>query len=140
MSQAQVYDNLKRDGPNVLTSQPKTPKLISFAENLFGGFGFLLLTGAILCFIAYAIHCFNNNGHLTDSLWLGIALIFVDILSACFSFYQVFKEEFILVVLVDYLIEWFYVKGREVQANNRVVSQDCASKRANCSRRCHSSS
>lgn len=83
-----MYDNLKRDGPNILSAQPKTPKLISFLENLFGGFGFLLLTGAALCFIAYTIQYFNNNSHLTDSLWLGIALIFVDFLSACFAFYQ----------------------------------------------------
>lgn len=91
LNQAQIYEFLQRDGPNILTPQPKTPKFISFLENLFGGFGILLLTGAGLCFIAYGIHYYNNNDHFKESLWLGIALIFVDLFSGSFSFYQVYK-------------------------------------------------
>jgi sodium/potassium-transporting ATPase subunit alpha len=90
LSTSQVYDNLKRDGQNILSAQAKSHKLISFIENLVGGFGFLLLAGAILCFVAYGIRYYNNNSHLTDNLWLGVALIFVDVLSASFSYYQVF--------------------------------------------------
>lgn len=84
-----MYEFLERDGPNILTPQPKTPKLISFLGNLFGGFGILLLTGAFLCFIAYGINYLNNNDRFKECLWLGIALIFVDLFSGCFSFYQV---------------------------------------------------
>jgi sodium/potassium-transporting ATPase subunit alpha len=87
-----VYDILEKNGPNVLKPQPKTPKPISFLQNLFGGFGILLLAGAALCFVAYAIHYYNHNYDIKESLWLGIALIFVDIISGCFSFYQVLKK------------------------------------------------
>ncbi len=60
-------------------------------KNLFGGFGILLLTGAALCFIAYFIHYHRNNDHSRQGLWLGIALVIVDVFSAFFTFYQVNK-------------------------------------------------
>ena len=80
---------MKKLNKNKITDQPKTPRIISFLKNLFGGFGILLLTGAALCFIAYFIHYHKNNDHSRQGLWLGIALIIVDVFSAFFTFYQV---------------------------------------------------
>ncbi|CAF0971223.1 unnamed protein product [Brachionus calyciflorus] len=88
LTHSQVYELLERDGSNVLTPQPKSPKIILFLQSLFGGFGILLLIGACLCFIASGIHSLKSNDHFKESLWLGIALIFVNLISGCFSFYQ----------------------------------------------------
>jgi len=65
-------------------------------RNLFGGFGILLLTGAALCFVAYFIHYWKNNDHSKQGLWLGVALIIVDVFSAFFSFYQEQKCKMII--------------------------------------------
>lgn len=89
LTEDQAYEIWNRDGDNVITPQPKTPQIVSFMRNLFGGFGILLLTGAALCFVAYFIHYFKNNDHSRQSLWLGVALIIIDVFSAFFSFYQV---------------------------------------------------
>lgn len=83
------YEILKRDGPNTLTPQPLNKKLFLFLKNLFGGFGILLLIGASLCFVAYGINFLNHHVNSAESLLLGVALVFVDILSGSFSFYQV---------------------------------------------------
>jgi sodium/potassium-transporting ATPase subunit alpha len=72
----------------LITPQPKTPQIVSFMRNLFGGFGILLLTGSALCFVAYFMNYWKNNDHSKQSLWLGVALIIVDVFSAFFSFYQ----------------------------------------------------
>ena len=44
-----------RNGFNELTPPPVTPGWKKFLGHLFGGFATLLWTGAILCFIAYAL-------------------------------------------------------------------------------------
>ena len=55
LTSTQAKEILARDGPNALTPPKTTPEWIKFCKQLFGGFSTLLWTGAILCYVAYAI-------------------------------------------------------------------------------------
>jgi sodium/potassium-transporting ATPase subunit alpha len=87
---------LARDGPNTLTPPHKTSEWVKFAKNLFGGFAMLLWIGAVLCFIAYGIQCYNADNPSEDNLYLGIVLAAVVIITGCFSYYQEAKSSKIM--------------------------------------------
>ena len=68
MTTDQAKANLQRDGPNALTPPKTTPEWVKFCNQLFGGFSMLLWTGAILCYIAYAIEVSKNPQVLGDNV------------------------------------------------------------------------
>ncbi|XP_058165930.1 sodium/potassium-transporting ATPase subunit alpha-4 isoform X2 [Dasypus novemcinctus] len=63
----QAKEILARDGPNSLTPPRTTPEWIKFCKQLFGGFSILLWIGAILCFTAYGIQTYFNEGTSNDN-------------------------------------------------------------------------
>ncbi|XP_021568356.1 sodium/potassium-transporting ATPase subunit alpha-4 [Carlito syrichta] len=83
---------LIRDGPNILTPPPTTPKWVKFCKQLFGGFSLLLWTGAILCFVAFGIQSYFYDDFTKDNLYLGFVLSIVVVITGCFSYYQEAKS------------------------------------------------
>uniref|UniRef100_A0A8C7H850 Sodium/potassium-transporting ATPase subunit alpha n=1 Tax=Oncorhynchus kisutch TaxID=8019 RepID=A0A8C7H850_ONCKI len=110
LTNAKAAEYLARDGPNALTPPPTTPEWVKFCRQLFGGFSILLWTGAILCFLAYAIQAatedepagdnvsdrHTQNGHHHHLLYLGIVLSAVVIITGCFSYFQEAKSSKIM--------------------------------------------
>uniref|UniRef100_A0AAY4AHD2 Sodium/potassium-transporting ATPase subunit alpha n=1 Tax=Denticeps clupeoides TaxID=299321 RepID=A0AAY4AHD2_9TELE len=119
LTNAKAAEFLARDGPNALTPPPTTPEWVKFCRQLFGGFSILLWIGAILCFLAYAIqaateddpagdnvsltitdthslHKYNHSGMSQLSLYLGIVLSAVVIITGCFSYFQEAKSSKIM--------------------------------------------
>lgn len=68
LTNAKAAEYLIRDGPNALTPPPTTPEWIKFCRQLFGGFSILLWTGAILCFLAYAIQAATEDDPAGDNV------------------------------------------------------------------------
>uniref|UniRef100_A0A4W5LZV2 Cation-transporting P-type ATPase N-terminal domain-containing protein n=1 Tax=Hucho hucho TaxID=62062 RepID=A0A4W5LZV2_9TELE len=68
LTNAKAAEFLIRDGPNCLTPPPTTPEWIKFCRQLFGGFSILLWTGAILCFLAYAIQAATEDEPAGDNV------------------------------------------------------------------------
>lgn len=68
LTNAKAREYLLRDGPNALTPPPTTPEWIKFCRQLFGGFSILLWTGAILCFLAYAIQAATEDEPAGDNV------------------------------------------------------------------------
>ncbi|KAG5271520.1 hypothetical protein AALO_G00180940 [Alosa alosa] len=96
LTNAKAAEYLLRDGPNALTPPPTTPEWIKFCRQLFGGFSMLLWTGAILCFLAYAIQAATEDEPAGDNLYLGIVLSVVVIITGCFSYFQEAKSSKIM--------------------------------------------
>uniref|UniRef100_A0A669DNK1 Sodium/potassium-transporting ATPase subunit alpha n=1 Tax=Oreochromis niloticus TaxID=8128 RepID=A0A669DNK1_ORENI len=126
LTNAKAAEFLLRDGPNALTPPPTTPEWVKFCRQLFGGFSILLWTGAILCFLAYAIQAATEDepagdnpkhihlwpictsltylSHLrllgininNTSLYLGIVLTAVVVITGCFSYFQEAKSSKIM--------------------------------------------
>uniref|UniRef100_A0A6Q2Z0C2 Sodium/potassium-transporting ATPase subunit alpha n=1 Tax=Esox lucius TaxID=8010 RepID=A0A6Q2Z0C2_ESOLU len=71
LTNAKAAEYLARDGPNALTPPPTTPEWVKFCRQLFGGFSILLWTGAILCFLAYAIQAATEDEPAGDNITLG---------------------------------------------------------------------
>ncbi|XP_067826827.1 potassium-transporting ATPase alpha chain 2-like [Heptranchias perlo] len=92
LTSARAAEILVRDGPNVLTPPKRTPEIVKFLKQLIGGFSLLLWAGAILCWIAYAIQLVEGNTSAKDSLYLGVVLAGVVILTGCFAYYQEAKS------------------------------------------------
>uniref|UniRef100_A0A8D0AMS6 Sodium/potassium-transporting ATPase subunit alpha n=1 Tax=Sander lucioperca TaxID=283035 RepID=A0A8D0AMS6_SANLU len=67
LTNAKAAEYLIRDGPNALTPPPTTPEWVKFCRQLFGGFSILLWTGAILCFLAYAIQAATEDEPAGDN-------------------------------------------------------------------------
>uniref|UniRef100_A0A3P9CS20 Sodium/potassium-transporting ATPase subunit alpha n=1 Tax=Maylandia zebra TaxID=106582 RepID=A0A3P9CS20_9CICH len=67
LTNAKAAEFLLRDGPNALTPPPTTPEWVKFCRQLFGGFSILLWTGAILCFLAYAIQAATEDEPAGDN-------------------------------------------------------------------------
>ncbi|KAM7383246.1 hypothetical protein PAMP_002916 [Pampus punctatissimus] len=67
LTNAKAAEFLIRDGPNALTPPPTTPEWVKFCRQLFGGFSILLWTGAILCFLAYAIQAATEDEPAGDN-------------------------------------------------------------------------
>ncbi|CAB1351137.1 unnamed protein product, partial [Coregonus sp. 'balchen'] len=67
LTNAKAAEYLARDGPNALTPPPTTPEWVKFCRQLFGGFSILLWTGAILCFLAYAIQAATEDEPAGDN-------------------------------------------------------------------------
>lgn len=68
LTNAKAAEFLIRDGPNALTPPPTTPEWVKFCRQLFGGFSILLWTGAILCFLAYAIQAATEDEPAGDNV------------------------------------------------------------------------
>lgn len=68
LTNAKAAEFLLRDGPNALTPPPTTPEWVKFCRQLFGGFSILLWTGAILCFLAYAIQAATEDEPAGDNV------------------------------------------------------------------------
>ncbi|KAK4026766.1 hypothetical protein OUZ56_015793 [Daphnia magna] len=96
LTSAQAKANFERDGPNALTPPRTTPEWVKFCNQLFGGFSLLLWVGAVLCYSAYAIEISRNPDILGDNLYLGIALTFVVVVTAVFSYFQERKSSKIM--------------------------------------------
>lgn len=74
-------------GLNQLTPPKQTPAWVKFLRELTGFFSLLLWSGAILCFVGYAID------RSEDHLFLGIVLVFVVVVTGVFSYVQNSKSE-----------------------------------------------
>ena len=83
LSEKQVEERLKRDGPNALTPPKQVPEIVKFLTQMFGGFSLLLWGGAILCFIAYGIEEAGNPGGSRDYVCIVQYRIFLATQHAC---------------------------------------------------------
>uniref|UniRef100_A0A669B6P9 Sodium/potassium-transporting ATPase subunit alpha n=1 Tax=Oreochromis niloticus TaxID=8128 RepID=A0A669B6P9_ORENI len=118
---------LLRDGPNALTPPPTTPEWVKFCRQLFGGFSILLWTGAILCFLAYAIQAATEDEPAGDNLYLGIVLTAVVVITGCFSYFQEAKSSKIMESFKNMVPQQALVirEGEKVQINaEEVVAGD----------------
>jgi len=88
LSSSEVAHRLERDGLNVLTPAKTTPIWLLFVNQLIGGFQILLWAAAILAFISYGI----NTEIAGENIYIGIVLVIVILLSACFTFYQDYQS------------------------------------------------
>jgi sodium/potassium uptake antiporter P-type ATPase alpha subunit len=75
---------LARDGPNKLTPPKEKPWILKQIPHFVGGFQILMLAGGAMCMVTYAI----SNPHDNQTLWLGISLFFVVIVTGVFESYQ----------------------------------------------------
>ncbi|CAN9513764.1 unnamed protein product [Ophioblennius macclurei] len=127
LTNAKAAEYLIRDGPNALTPPPTTPEWVKFCRQLFGGFSILLWTGAILCFLAYAIQAATEDEPSRDNLYLGIVLTVVVILTGCFSYFQEAKSSKIMESFKNMVPQQALVirEGEKVQINaEEVVAGD----------------
>ncbi|KAM6994808.1 LOW QUALITY PROTEIN: sodium/potassium-transporting ATPase subunit alpha-3b [Tautogolabrus adspersus] len=127
LTNAKAAEFLIRDGPNALTPPPTTPEWIKFCRQLFGGFSILLWTGAILCFLAYAIQAATEDDPAGDNLYLGIVLTAVVVITGCFSYFQEAKSSKIMESFKNMVPQQALVirEGEKVQINaEEVVAGD----------------
>uniref|UniRef100_A0A673INX4 Sodium/potassium-transporting ATPase subunit alpha n=1 Tax=Sinocyclocheilus rhinocerous TaxID=307959 RepID=A0A673INX4_9TELE len=127
LTNAKARDYLARDGPNALTPPPTTPEWVKFCRQLFGGFSILLWTGAILCFLAYAIQAATEDEPAGDNLYLGIVLSAVVIITGCFSYFQEAKSSKIMESFKNMVPQQALVirEGEKMQINaEEVVAGD----------------
>ncbi|XP_033836238.1 sodium/potassium-transporting ATPase subunit alpha-3b isoform X1 [Periophthalmus magnuspinnatus] len=127
LTNSRAAEFLKRDGPNALTPPPTTPEWVKFCRQLFGGFSILLWTGAILCFLAYAIQAATEDDPAGDNLYLGIVLTAVVVITGCFSYFQEAKSSKIMESFKNMVPQQALVirEGEKVQINaEEVVAGD----------------
>ncbi|RVE62809.1 hypothetical protein OJAV_G00161630 [Oryzias javanicus] len=127
LTNAKAAEILIRDGPNALTPPPTTPEWVKFCRQLFGGFSILLWTGAILCFLAYAIQAATEDDPAGDNLYLGIVLTAVVVITGCFSYFQEAKSSKIMESFKNLVPQQALVirEGEKVQINaEEVVAGD----------------
>uniref|UniRef100_A0A4W5PHI8 Sodium/potassium-transporting ATPase subunit alpha n=1 Tax=Hucho hucho TaxID=62062 RepID=A0A4W5PHI8_9TELE len=127
LTNAKAAEYLDRDGPNALTPPPTTPEWVKFCRQLFGGFSILLWTGAILCFLAYAIQAATEDEPAGDNLYLGIVLSAVVIITGCFSYFQEAKSSKIMESFKNMVPQQALVirEGEKMQINaEEVVAGD----------------
>uniref|UniRef100_A0A8C8DSU2 Sodium/potassium-transporting ATPase subunit alpha n=1 Tax=Oryzias sinensis TaxID=183150 RepID=A0A8C8DSU2_9TELE len=127
LTNAKAAEFLIRDGPNALTPPPTTPEWVKFCRQLFGGFSILLWTGAILCFLAYAIQAATEDEPAGDNLYLGIVLTAVVVITGCFSYFQEAKSSKIMESFKNMVPQQALVirEGEKVQINaEEVVAGD----------------
>uniref|UniRef100_A0A3B3C941 Sodium/potassium-transporting ATPase subunit alpha n=1 Tax=Oryzias melastigma TaxID=30732 RepID=A0A3B3C941_ORYME len=127
LTNAKAAEFLIRDGPNALTPPPTTPEWVKFCRQLFGGFSILLWTGAILCFLAYAIQAATEDDPAGDNLYLGIVLTAVVVITGCFSYFQEAKSSKIMESFKNMVPQQALVirEGEKVQINaEEVVAGD----------------
>uniref|UniRef100_A0A1A8PL28 Sodium/potassium-transporting ATPase subunit alpha n=1 Tax=Nothobranchius pienaari TaxID=704102 RepID=A0A1A8PL28_9TELE len=127
LTTAKAAEYLLRDGPNSLTPPPTTPEWVKFCRQLFGGFSILLWTGAILCFLAYAIQAATEDDPAGDNLYLGIVLTAVVVITGCFSYFQEAKSSKIMESFKNMVPQQALVirEGEKVQINaEEVVAGD----------------
>ena len=96
LSNHKADELLKKYGPNALTPPKETPEIIKFLKNMTNGFSILLWLGAIFSFIAYGIQVSQDPNVDMSSVWLGIALVVVIIITGCFQYYQESKSSKIM--------------------------------------------
>uniref|UniRef100_A0A8C7YGX7 Sodium/potassium-transporting ATPase subunit alpha n=1 Tax=Oryzias sinensis TaxID=183150 RepID=A0A8C7YGX7_9TELE len=116
LTNAKAAEFLIRDGPNALTPPPTTPEWVKFCRQLFGGFSILLWTGAILCFLAYAIQAATEDEPAGDNLYLGIVLTAVVVITGCFSYFQEAKSSKIMESFKNMVPQGLLVCSNESQS------------------------
>ncbi|CAG7787041.1 unnamed protein product, partial [Allacma fusca] len=90
LSSAQVKHNLRKFGENVLRPPNKHSEWRIIIHHLLGGFSFLLLIGAVLCFSATWILWGNQEleQDCEEYLYVGIVLSVVVFISGVCTYYQ----------------------------------------------------
>ncbi|KAF2077458.1 hypothetical protein CYY_001231 [Polysphondylium violaceum] len=88
LSSEKAEEFLERDGRNALTPTKPTPKWVKYVKEYLGLFPLMLEIGGILSFIAYGLD--KEVGG--DSLYLGIILWIVVIVTCTFSYFQTAKS------------------------------------------------
>ena len=87
-----VKENAELYGENRLTPPPTKPEWLKFVEQFTNFFAILLIGGAILCFVGYAIDPDKDQ----TNLGLGIVLAVVVLITGLFSYFQESKSEKIM--------------------------------------------
>ncbi len=91
-----VKESLEKNGLNKLSPPKTTPEWVKFLKQLFGGFSMLLWAGSALSFISYGIEKSSATESTDETLYLGIVLAVVVIITAIFSYYQESKSSKIM--------------------------------------------
>lgn len=76
MTEAHAAIVLQRDGPNAITPPYKTPGIVKFLKQLFGGFSLLLWIGAFLCVIPFSIEVSRNPA--TDKDYVCVSKCYIE--------------------------------------------------------------
>ncbi|XP_077287532.1 sodium/potassium-transporting ATPase subunit alpha-like [Arctopsyche grandis] len=125
LTHTKAKEYLQRDGPNALTPPKQTPEWVKFCKTLFGGFALLLWIGALLCFFAYGIQLSTSEEPTEDNLYLGIVLVFVNIVTGIFSYYQESKSSKIMESFKNLVPQFAFVirEGErwKIRAENLVI-------------------
>ena len=88
LSGVEAARRLIENGPNILTPPKKTSEFVKFLKTMFTGFAALLWVGSVLCLVAYIVDRANSSHPSPDNLYIGIALVFVVLISGFFTYYQ----------------------------------------------------
>ncbi|ETO20202.1 Na+/K+ transporting ATPase subunit alpha [Reticulomyxa filosa] len=84
-----VEEKLQKFGFNELSPAYREPWYVKMIRFIFGGFfNQLLLTGAVLCFVAYGL-----QPTIPSNMYLGVCLIVVVLVTGLFGFYQESKSD-----------------------------------------------
>ncbi|CAF0735401.1 unnamed protein product [Brachionus calyciflorus] len=92
LTETQAKVMLEKNGPNALTPPKQTPEIVKFLKQMTSGFSLLLWLGSLFSFIAFIILWSQDKNAPYDSIWLGVALAVVVIITGCFQYYQEAKS------------------------------------------------
>jgi sodium/potassium-transporting ATPase subunit alpha len=108
-------------GPNVLSEKKVLPWPIKLLLEFTGLFNYMLWAGAILCFIAYALQTDKSD---KSSLYLGIVIVIVVLITGVMAFYQSSKTAAIMAGFKNFIppkaLVWRDGKKKEVAARDLV--------------------
>jgi len=108
-------------GPNVLSEKKSLPWPIKLVIEFGGLFNYMLWAGSILCFIAYSLQVDKTD---KSSLYLGIVVIIVILITGNMSFYQSSKTAAIMASFKNFIppkaIVWRSGKKKEISARDLV--------------------
>jgi len=91
LTEEQVQEIFKRDGPNALSPPKVTPEYLKLLKCMFHGFAGLLWVCALLCFVLYLVTHFMREPDLSI-VWLGIIICIICITSGLFAYIQEAKN------------------------------------------------
>uniref|UniRef100_A0A914CA35 Sodium/potassium-transporting ATPase subunit alpha n=1 Tax=Acrobeloides nanus TaxID=290746 RepID=A0A914CA35_9BILA len=84
-------------GPNQLTPPKNKPLWFKFIISLFEGFNILMWIGSVACFINFIIVAKRTAETVDyDTMWLGIILAAVVLITSIFTFYQERKSQHVM--------------------------------------------
>uniref|UniRef100_A0A5S6R0Q8 Sodium/potassium-transporting ATPase subunit alpha n=1 Tax=Trichuris muris TaxID=70415 RepID=A0A5S6R0Q8_TRIMR len=96
LTEDQVRHRQGRCGLNKLTPPKKTTGLFKLLNNLFSGFGVLLIIAALICITTSLLSESQPANDSNENIWLGIALLSVAIITASLQYYQEVKSSRIM--------------------------------------------